>query len=81
MNLFINRVDPLYGLGCLRTAVERLGNRGTGGSVNGEAKSKALSLRSIGTLFGKLPAEVLEEEIPKLANLFRNVSPSVSLEP
>jgi hypothetical protein len=85
MDLFISSIDPLYGLSCLRTTLHLPSSPSSGGGDHHHHhrertdddynnKSKALGLRSIGTLFGRLPAEVLEEEIPKLKDLFQSVS-------
>lgn len=70
---FSAELEPLYGYGILRASLQDyLVARSTPPSAS-LAASYALGLRLIGKHFEKLPAEVLEEELPKAKGLIKNV--------
>lgn len=63
-------VEPLYGLSCLRTSLGKfLETHNT--NAEDTKKSYGMGLRSFGALFKRLPAEVLEEEIPRAKEFLR----------
>ncbi|KAK4701818.1 hypothetical protein P7C70_g4410, partial [Phenoliferia sp. Uapishka_3] len=68
-DVFCSRLEPLYGLGSLRSSLSTyLGN--LGGAK--DAKSYALGLRLISKFFERIPSEILEEELPKSKSLIKN---------
>lgn len=71
--LYLERMDPLYSLICLRgSLLEYITQHG---SSNSTSASFAAAMKSTGNLFLRLPAEVLEEEVPQTRDLLLKVCP------
>lgn len=64
-------LDPVCGLGSLRQSLIQYLARAEGLIT---ANSHAMGIRLMGKFFERLPREVVEDEIPKLAVLIKNVS-------
>ena len=71
--LYLERMDPLYSLICLRgSLLEYITQHG---SSNSTSASFAAAMKATGNLFLRLPAEVLEEEVPQTRDLLLKVCP------
>lgn len=70
--LFCDAIEPLYGIRCLRSSLTSLLDRDDV-DATAIAKSHALGSRCLGQLFARLPAEVLEEEVPLTSPILLNV--------
>lgn len=76
---FCDQLEPLYGLAAVRSA---MGRRLVADESEGERKGEdsrsgialGMTMRMMGNFFKRLPKEVLEDEIPKLAHILRLVS-------
>lgn len=69
--LYLDRMDPLYSLICLRgSLLEYITQHG---SSNSTSASFAAAMKATGNLFLRLPAEVLEEEVPQTRDLLLKV--------
>lgn len=71
MELFTDSIDPICGVGALESAIEISAQSDSKGAK--EAMSFSLALKALGRLFLRLPAEVLEEEIPRVQDVLINV--------
>lgn len=82
MHLFIQSIEPLYGLATLRSSLvshlEQHRPKGSAGLDEATASSYGMALKSFGTLFVQLPSEVLEEELERVKDLIRDVCTSPS---
>ncbi|KAL8293620.1 hypothetical protein RQP46_000321 [Phenoliferia psychrophenolica] len=67
-DVFCSRLEPLYGLGSLRSSLATYLAQPSGAR---DAKSYALGLRLIGKLFERIPSEILEDELPKSKGLIK----------
>ena len=75
MELFTDSIDPICGVGALESALE-LSWHNDDSDTNKVAMSFSLALKALGRLFLRLPAEVLEEEIPRVQEVLMKVSGS-----
>ena len=67
----------MYSLGSLCTSLTSHLDHQHGGEIDdGAARAFALGLRLIGKFFESLPSEVLEDEIPRRAQLIKRVRPA-----
>ena len=75
MHLFVERIEPLYALSGIRTSLESYLRRraGPGRLDEGTAFAYGMALKAVGTLFGHLPSEVLEEELEQVRGLIKEV--------
>ncbi|CAD6587714.1 MAG: suppressor of tub2 mutation, partial [Cyphobasidiales sp. Tagirdzhanova-0007] len=73
MHLFVERIEPLYALSGIRTSLESYLRRraGPGRLDEGTAFAYGMALKAVGTLFGHLPSEVLEEELEQVRGLIK----------
>ena len=69
-DVLVDQLEPLYGLGTLRSTLEAYLQQPQTDAVS---RSYALGLRLFGKLFERLPSEVLEEELPKARTLIKKV--------
>jgi hypothetical protein len=63
LDILLDRTDPIYALSCLRSSLEAFLSTEAEPS-EATSKSLGMALKSFGSLFKKLPAEVLDEELP-----------------
>lgn len=69
--LWVEQADPIYGLSCLRSAVELISAGAEPGSD--PTTSVRLAVTCVGEFFGRLPAEIVQEELPKARELIKQV--------
>ncbi|KAH8929470.1 hypothetical protein BT69DRAFT_1345868 [Atractiella rhizophila] len=63
----LDKIEPLYGLSALRSSLQNLLKLYA--QSPDVTRSYSLALKGLGSLFTRLPAEVLEEEIPRVRAL------------
>ncbi|GAA5821796.1 hypothetical protein JCM11491_005588, partial [Sporobolomyces phaffii] len=68
---FTARLEPVYGLGILCPSLETYLARSASDDASSSARSFALGLKLVGTLFERLPAEVLEDVFPATKRLIK----------
>lgn len=68
---FCSQLEPVYGLGALRSSLEKFVDEPS--SSTSGASAFALGLRLMGNYFSRLPTEVLEDELPKANELIHTV--------
>lgn len=72
--LFCDSLEPLYGLGILRSSLSTyLGSTVASNTEKVQSPSYGLGMRMMGKFFEKLPGEILEEEVPKAKGLIMKV--------
>lgn len=72
MELFTDSIDPICGVGALESAIEISAHNDSSDATK-SAMSFSLALKALGRLFLRLPAEVLEEEIPRVQDVLMKV--------
>ena len=78
MQLFVSKMNTLYGLATMRSSLEShiAKYRGEDGKLDpATANSYSMALEGLGRLFLDLPSEVLEEEIIRARELLKTVRP------
>lgn len=78
--LFASRLEPVYGLGCLNPSLAAYLSSASSSTTPSDAiaRSYALGLKLMGTLFEGLPDEVLEDVLPSSKDLLKQVRPTSS---
>ncbi|KAG0150698.1 hypothetical protein CROQUDRAFT_651926 [Cronartium quercuum f. sp. fusiforme G11] len=66
--LWVEQTDPIYGLSCLRSAMEMMDHESDNNEFN---ISIRLAVTCVGEYFGRLPIEIVEEELPKARDLIK----------
>ncbi|KAH9443121.1 hypothetical protein Pst134EB_027473 [Puccinia striiformis f. sp. tritici] len=73
-SLWAETSDPVYGLSCLRSCVEIVSQRSRESSMDhqpGTENWMGLAMSCLGGFFARLPAEIVEEELPKASELIK----------
>lgn len=78
-SLWAETSDPLYGLSCLRSCVEMISRRNLIDQIGSSPSSvqrgsenwMGLTMNCLGGFFCRLPAEIVEEELPKASELVK----------
>ncbi|PLW54952.1 hypothetical protein PCANC_02753 [Puccinia coronata f. sp. avenae] len=73
-SLWAETSDPVYGLSCLRSCVEIVGQRNSSKDSSNEPGSEnwmGLAMSCLGGFFCRLPPEIVEEELPKASELIK----------
>ncbi|KAA1073370.1 suppressor of tub2 mutation, variant 2 [Puccinia graminis f. sp. tritici] len=74
-SLWAETSDPVYGLSCLRSCVEIVSQRNlinqASSNQPGSENWMGLAMSCLGGFFCRLPAEIVEEELPKASELIK----------